>query len=137
MRKLFTTAVVVVSTLALCGAVIFILKDNSTLVPPPEVVSESFFKQLQMKRYSRAIPLLEKSLHSEVTPYVLSELAQEIEAGTGEIQRVTGKKGLIDGDSAEASVEIKGKLGSSNLPVQLVRQQGVWKLKTVMLNVHR
>jgi hypothetical protein len=136
MRKMMHTLLILGFSLFLCGIILMYFKDRTTLVPPPEQVSESFFKQIQLKRYSRAIPLLSSNLERKVTSYVLTELKREIEARIGAIEKVKGKEGIIKGDFASASAEVQGKEGSVDIPVKLLRQQGVWKVDSVMLNVH-
>ena len=135
MRKLAITGLILVFLLFVCGLLIVFLNDRTVLVPPPEQVSESFFKQIQMKRYSRAFPLLEGSLKEEVTPYVLNELRREVETRIGTIEKVKGEKGVINGDSASAIAQLKGEQGHLPIEVNLVRQQGVWKVNSVKLNV--
>lgn len=131
MHRLLFTGLILICCLFVCGILILLFKDRTILVPPPEQVSESFFKQVQMKRYSRALPLLEVSLKREVTPYVLSELRREVESKIGTIQKVKGEKGFINGDTASATAQLKGEKKSMQIEVRLMRQQGVWKVSSV------
>jgi hypothetical protein len=89
-----------------------------------------------LKRYSRAIPYLSSNFERQATPYVMFQLRREVQAKIGVIEKVKGKKGIIKGDSAAALAEIKGKEGSIEIPVKLLRQQGIWKVDSVVLNPH-
>jgi hypothetical protein len=136
MRKIVLALLIIVSSLLICGAFVILFKDRTILVPPPEQASESFFKQVQMKRYSRAIPLLSSELERKVTPELLIQLKREVEARVGTIEKVQGKESIINGNSATSVAEVQGTEGSINISVTLVREQGVWKVDSVMLNVH-
>src|SRR5688572_6957444 len=99
MMRLFLTGISILCALLICAFLIFVVHDTSTLVPPPGSVCKIFFKQLQTKRYSRAIPLLDSNLKNRADAAMLEGLKKHLETKIGKIRHMKSNHATITGDS--------------------------------------
>jgi len=104
--------------------------DATLLVPPPEVVAESFYRQIESGRYDRARPLL--SERQQVTTDSLRRLHEALERRSGPIEHVEGLAASRADTAAVARVELRASSGTSVLRVELVRERRLWKISRLV-----
>lgn len=127
MKTLVYLSLTVAFALALIAGMVFGLGDATTFVPPPEAVVESFVRELETKRYERAMSYLSEEYRAKVRPRTLKDLTERLKQRTGDITEVRGEKGWIQGDRAEASARLKTELlGRPSLKFAVSRKDGVW-----------
>jgi hypothetical protein len=126
-KTLVYLSLTVAAALALIAGIVFGLGDATTFVPPPEAVVQGFMRELETKRYERAMFYLSEERRTKVHPETLKELTEHLKQNTGKIMEVRGEKGWIRGDRAEASAGLKTELlGRHSLKFALSRKDGVW-----------
>jgi hypothetical protein len=128
-KNLVYLSLTVAAALALIAIVVFGLGDATVFVPPPEATVAGFVRELETKRYERAISYLSEERRGKIRPQTLKELTDRLRQRTGEITEVRGEKGWIEGDRAEASARLKTELlGPISLKFALSRKEGIWSI---------
>ena len=102
--------------------------DAGVMVPPPESVAESFFRQVETGRYSRAKPFLARELADSTPDGELERLLRELERRAGRIEKIHGDSARHDGRGATAFMTIAGSRDTVELELRLRREQRVWKI---------
>jgi len=112
--------------LLVCGAFLFWFGDKEIFTPPPHAVAESFFRELETGRYSRALPYLSEQLSSKTSEKDLHLLALHLEVSLGRAIDVRGEDYSRENDEAQAKASITTKSGKYILTVECVWENGVW-----------
>jgi hypothetical protein len=129
MKAIWLLMIIVAATLGLNALIVFGLGDRQILVSPPEAKVEGFVRELNTKRYERALPYLSDELATHVDVDKLKTLTARLKGRVGEIADVRGEPGWMKGDKAEATAEMETeRAGTVTLKFGLTRQQGEWAI---------
>ena len=126
MPRTLSVSLAAAATLTILATAVFWAGDRQTVVPPPEAVGEQLLRQLHAHREVRTEQLLADSVKSEWPPRQLRDWWIELEHQVGEVEQITGAGNVIDGDRAEARVEVQGRAHSADVRLQIQREHGLW-----------
>ena len=105
------------------------LHDRAVLVPPPEMVVEEFVREISLRRWEQARPLLAAPLARRVEADSLRRLLEAVERRVGRIEDVRGRPISDTDETAEAVAEITSARGDrATLRLPLAREHGLWKI---------
>jgi len=126
MKGPLSVVAIIAAALAVAGLAVFGLDDETTLVPPPEVVAEGFLRALTTRRYEQALPFLDE--RPAGIGQELRRRRKAIDRAIGTVHDVRGEPGRRSGGTASASVRLRGERGEARLRFDLVRRHGEWRL---------
>jgi hypothetical protein len=129
-KAALSVAALLAAALAVAALAVFAAGDGSTLVPPPEAVAENFLRAVSRRRYQQALPYLRPELRAAGVEG-LRRYHQRIERACGLLRDVRGEDGVRAGESATATVLLKGAAAQGRMRFALVRERGEWRLATL------
>jgi hypothetical protein len=133
MKNLLFVLVALALAFLLLRLGIFALHDAQTFVPPPDSVTQSFFKMLELKRFSIAQKFLTEQARQKVEDNELSMLNQKILAKIGPYQVYGGEFQIMDQDQATSNAHLKGTFVPLWPVVKLQREKGEWKIREIVI----
>lgn len=127
MRRISFLLFAIAAALAATGWIVGLTRDDSVLVPSPDHVAASFFRQLKTGRYAQAAPYLSRTMRDSVTARDLKNWAE----GLGEVKSVHPSSWSVREHEADAVVRIESENQEKTLRTTLIRENGLWKIQTL------
>ena len=134
-KTLLSVVLVIAAALAVIAVSVFAGHDRSVLVAPPDAVSEGFVRQLAMDRYDLAHRFLARDLKAHASVSDLRRGFEPLRRATGKPDQVEATAPSISGERARVLVTLEGRQATASMYVDLIREQGVWKITTWPLDV--
>ena len=128
MKELLIVTAVVASGFGLAAGAVFGLHDRETFVPPPEVVVESFTRQLVQRRYDLAVNYLGRNLRANTGGDGLRARFDQLQQRIGTPNQVSGERDWMQESEASARALVEGESGNAVLTFRLAREHGLWRI---------
>lgn len=128
MKEIAISVATVAAALLLVAAAVFGARDTALFVPPPDAVAENFARELAAGRYELARRHLSSSRRREQGADDLESRFAPWKARIGKVDSVEAKELSRASDRAAAICEVRGDPSSVTLALQLVREQGLWRV---------
>jgi hypothetical protein len=127
MKALLLIAAITAGALAVVAAGVVVGHDTATLVSPPDAVVEQFVRKLAGARYDVALAHLVDG--SAAMRDRIRTTSDALRARAGAIGQVEGKRGVMDGDRATATVVVTTeRAGEIMIEFRLIRHAGSWRI---------
>ena len=107
------------------------LDQTEHIVPAPEQVGESFFKDLAARDFGSARQQLAEDLRATTSASDLRTLADDVEQARQGLEDAHGLEAQEQAGIAQASVEVTLGDGQPTVGVPLSQENGLWKITSL------
>ncbi len=128
MKEIAVGLATIAAALLLVAAAVFGARDSALFVPPPEAVAENFARELAAGRFELARRHLSSARRREQGAEDLESRFGPWKARIGKVDSVEANELSRASDRAAAICEVRGDPASVTLTLELVREQGLWKV---------
>jgi hypothetical protein len=135
MRDIGSVIAVIAAALAIVAVSVFGLHDTSVLVSPPDVVAETFVRELGMSRYELARHYLARDVKAHTSVDDMRSSFEPVRQATGRPDQVETAPPPDAGDRARVLATLEGRRSTAAMYVDLIREAGVWKVATWPLDI--
>ena len=128
MREVGWTFMALVAALAVVGAAVSIGYDRTTLVSPPDAVTENFSRHIATGRFDLALNFLATETRRRETPQTLAARFAAVGSQSGKVDDVRSELQWMHQEHARAGADITVRGRTTSFDVQLVREHGLWRI---------
>jgi hypothetical protein len=125
MRAFAAVLLTVAAALGIAYAAVEVAGDRETLVSTADATAEAFYRSVVTRRFEPAAGFLSRGSDLD-----LHALAGEIERRGGRITDVAAEIEQRSDDRALVSVTLRGERGEERRDVELVWEEGAWRVVT-------